>query len=57
MVLMVIFGLVSILGLFAIFTSVKNKNYLGLIFAAGSTAVFGWFAIMTILNNGFPVSH
>ena len=39
MVLMVIFGLVSILGLFAVFTTFKNKNYLGLIFAAGSAAV------------------
>lgn len=57
MVLMVIFGLVSILGLFAVFTTIKNKNYLGLIFAAGSAAVFGWFTFMTILNNGFPVSH
>jgi len=57
MLLMVIFGLVSILGLFAVFTTLKNKNYLGLLFAAGSAAVFGWFAFMTILNNGFPVSH
>lgn len=57
MVLMVIFGLVSILGLFAIFTTFKKKNYLGLLFAAGSAVVFGWFTIMTILTNGFPVSH
>ncbi len=57
MVLMVIFGLVSILGLFAVFQTLKTKNYLGFIFAAGSAAVFGWFTVMTILNNGFPVSH
>ncbi len=57
MVLMVIFGLVAILGLFAVFQTFKTKNYLGLIFAAGSAAVFAWFTVMTILNNGFPVSH
>lgn len=57
MVLMIIFGLVSLFGCFAVYTTIKNKNYLGLLFAAGSAVVFGWFMIMTILNNGFPVSH
>ncbi|AZV44378.1 MULTISPECIES: DUF2759 domain-containing protein [Peribacillus] len=57
MVLMIIFGLVSILALFAVFTTLKNKNYLGLLFAGGSAAVFGWFTVMTILNSGFPVAH
>lgn len=54
---MVIFGLVSILGIIGVFTTLKSKNYLGFVFALGSAAVFGFFAIMTIVNNGFPVSH
>ncbi|WP_409301670.1 DUF2759 domain-containing protein [Peribacillus sp. SCS-155] len=57
MLLMVIFGLVTILALFATISSLKNKNLLGLVFAAGSTAVFGWFTVMTIWHHGFPVAH
>ncbi|MDQ0218318.1 DUF2759 domain-containing protein [Peribacillus cavernae] len=55
--LMIIFGLVTILALFAVISSFRNKNFLGLFFAAGSTAVFGWFTVMTIIHNGFPVAH
>lgn len=54
---MIILGLVTILAVFALFTSFKNKNYLGVIFAGGSAAVFGWFTIMTIIKQGFPVAH
>jgi hypothetical protein len=55
--LMIIFGLVTILALFAVISAFKNKNLLGLVFAAGSTAVFGWFTVMTLIHHGFPVSH
>lgn len=57
MILMVILGLVSIFGIIGTISSIKNKNILGFIFGAGSAVVFGWFTIMTILNNGFPVAH
>ncbi|MFJ7746170.1 DUF2759 domain-containing protein [Peribacillus sp. NPDC097295] len=57
MVLMVIFGLVAIMGVAAVVTTIKKRNFLGFIFAAGSAAVFGWFTVMTIINSGFPVAH
>ncbi|RFU66788.1 DUF2759 family protein [Peribacillus saganii] len=55
--LMIILSLVTILAVFATLSCLKNKNLLGLLFAAGSVAVFGWFTVMTILNHGFPVAH
>jgi uncharacterized membrane protein len=57
MILMVVFGLVAILGVAAVFTSLKKRNFLGFIFAAGSAVVFGWFTVMTVINSGFPVAH
>ncbi|PLT34717.1 DUF2759 domain-containing protein [Bacillus sp. V5-8f] len=55
--LMIIFSLVTLLALFAVISSFKNKNFLGFIFAAGTTAVIGWFTVMTIIHHGFPVAH
>lgn len=55
--LVIIFILVSLLALFGTFSALKNKNVLGIIFGAGSAAVFGWFAIMTLINSGFPAAH
>ena len=57
LILMVIFGLIAILGILSVIKSLKKRNYLGFIFAAGTAAVFGWFAVMTIINSGFPVAH
>lgn len=53
----IIFALVTILAAFALVSSLKNRNILGLVFAFGTFAVFGWFAVMTILNSGFPALH
>lgn len=55
--LMIIFGLVAIMALLAIVKTFKSKNFLGLFFAAGSAAVFGWFTVMTIIYHGYPVAH
>ncbi|WP_153123501.1 DUF2759 domain-containing protein [Peribacillus tepidiphilus] len=55
--LVFIFGLVSLLAVFAAFSALKNKNFLGLFFAAGTVAVFGWFTIMTVIHHGYPVAH
>lgn len=52
--LMIIFGLVALLAAYGTFSALKNKNILGIIFGGGTAAVFGWFTIMTIINNGFP---
>ncbi|HEY4622910.1 MAG TPA: DUF2759 domain-containing protein [Solibacillus sp.] len=56
--LMVIFGLIAIFGVFGVFQSIKEKNLLAVLFNAAAAGVFGWFVIMTILNQGYPpVSH
>ncbi|WP_273129943.1 DUF2759 domain-containing protein [Metabacillus sp. HB246100] len=55
--LVVIFALVTILGIFGFIRSLKEKNLLGAFFAFGTFAVFGWFAVMTIIYHGFPTTH
>ncbi|WP_108670807.1 DUF2759 domain-containing protein [Peribacillus acanthi] len=55
--LVVIFGLVTILSAIGTISSLKNKNFLGLFFAVGTLAVFGWFTVMTAINHGVPVAH
>lgn len=54
--LVIIFGLVSILAGFGTFSALRNKNILGILFGAGTFLVFGWFAVMTVLNSGYPAS-
>lgn len=54
--LMVIFGLVTILAVFGTFQAFKEKNVLGIVFNFGTFAVFGFFTVMTIVNQGFPPS-
>lgn len=54
--LMVIFGLVAILAVAGTFQSIKEKNILAFVFNVGAVAIFGWFTIMTIVNNGYPPS-
>ncbi|AWE08012.1 DUF2759 domain-containing protein [Lysinibacillus sp. 2017] len=55
--LMVIFGLVAIFGVVGIFQSIKEKNILGVVFNLVAAGVFGWFVIMTVLNQGYPPTH
>ncbi len=55
--LMVIFGLVAIFGVIGIFQSIKEKNILGVVFNLAAAGVFGWFVIMTVLNQGYPPTH
>ena len=55
--LMVIFSLITILAIFGFFRSLKEKNVLGILFAFGTLTVFGWFTVMTLVNNGFPTAH
>lgn len=54
--LMVIFGLVTVLAVIGTFQAFKEKNVLGVLFNFGTFAVFGFFTVMTILNQGFPPS-
>ncbi|HJH12007.1 MAG TPA: DUF2759 domain-containing protein [Metalysinibacillus jejuensis] len=52
--LMVIFGLVAILSVVGTFQAIKEKNVLSIIFNLASAAVFGWFTVMTIIEQGYP---
>lgn len=52
----IIFALVAVLAAYGAISALKNKNFLGLVFAAGSFAVFGWFAVMTLINSGYPAA-
>lgn len=55
--LVIIFALVAILAGFGAVSSLKNKNILGFVFAAGSFVVFGGFAVLTLINSGYPAVH
>jgi len=52
--LMVIFGLVSILAVVGTFQALKEKNPLSIVFNLLSAVVFGWFVIMTVIHSGYP---
>ncbi|MEH6940387.1 DUF2759 domain-containing protein [Bacillus sp. JJ722] len=52
-----IFGLVAILAIIGLLNSFRKRNPLGIIFAFGTAAVFGWFAIMTAIHHGVPLAH
>ncbi|KPB05233.1 MULTISPECIES: DUF2759 domain-containing protein [unclassified Bacillus (in: firmicutes)] len=57
MPLVIIFGLVTLLCVFALVRSLKEKNFLAVLFAFGTVAVFGWFTVMTVIEHGYPVAH
>ncbi|WP_404443581.1 DUF2759 domain-containing protein [Sutcliffiella horikoshii] len=57
MPLVIIFGLVTLLCVFALVRSLKEKNFLGIVFSFGTVAVFGWFTVMTVIQSGYPVAH
>lgn len=54
--LMVIFGLVAIFAAVGTYQAFKEKNLLSLVFNFGTFAVFGFFTVMTVLNQGYPPS-
>ncbi|RHW41069.1 DUF2759 domain-containing protein [Neobacillus notoginsengisoli] len=53
--LVIIFALVTLLAGYSSFTALKNKNFLGLFFAAATFLVFGWFTFMTVWKDGYPI--
>ncbi|WP_416827229.1 DUF2759 domain-containing protein [Ectobacillus polymachus] len=54
----IIFSLIALLALYGVFKTMKEKNKLGAFFSFLTLIVFGWFAIMTLWNNGYPpVGH
>jgi len=55
--LVIIFSLVTLLAVYGIIRSLREKNILGMLFGLGTAAVFGWFTVMTVLHHGYPVAH
>jgi hypothetical protein len=55
--LIIIFALVTLLSVVGLVRSLREKNILGIAFAAGTLVVFGWFTVMTLIHHGFPVAH
>ncbi|KIL44394.1 DUF2759 domain-containing protein [Jeotgalibacillus soli] len=53
--LTIILALVVILSAIGTFSSFKDKNLMGILFGLASFGVFGWFTIMTIVEQGYPV--
>jgi uncharacterized membrane protein len=62
-VLLIIFALVTLVCLVAVFRELKRKNIFAVGFAGLSALVFGWFTIMTIYSlitgagPGIPGAH
>ncbi len=52
--LVIIFGITAIVGAFALVDAFKKKNKLGIAFALLTALIFGWFAVMTVINSGYP---
>lgn len=51
MVLAILFLLIAILCVLAVFREFKAKNLFSLAFAGISSLVFGWFSVMTIIAH------
>lgn len=50
MALAIIFMLITLLALVAIFRELRKKNMLGFVFALITLVVFGWFSVMTFID-------
>lgn len=59
--LVIIFTLVTIVAAIGTLRSLVRKNMLAVFFAGGTTAVFGWFVVMTFIamlnGHGVPTAH
>ncbi|WP_227395156.1 DUF2759 domain-containing protein [Jeotgalibacillus aurantiacus] len=53
--LTIILAIVTILAVIATITTFKEKNVLGIFFSLATLGVFGWFTVMTIVFDGYPV--
>lgn len=50
MALAIIFLLITLLALVAIFRELRRRSMLGFVFALLTVAVFGWFSVMTFID-------
>lgn len=56
MMLVIIFGLVTILAALGIYRSLKSERT-GHCFRWRHIFGFGWFTVMTIIYSGYPTAH
>ncbi|TDQ41684.1 DUF2759 family protein [Aureibacillus halotolerans] len=57
--IIIIFGIVTILGIFGFIREFSRKNFVAVAFSAATVAVFGWFTVNTLISlitNG-PTSY
>ncbi|MGZ0086383.1 DUF2759 domain-containing protein [Caldibacillus thermoamylovorans] len=50
----IIFALVTLLAIYGLFRTLREKNVLGLLFSLATIAVFGWFTYKTLVHHGIP---
>ncbi|MGL4521272.1 MAG: DUF2759 domain-containing protein [Bacilli bacterium] len=53
----ILFFIVAVFSGIGSWNSWKDRNLLGLAFGVPSFLIFGWFAVMTLVDNGFPAQH
>ncbi|MBO9129641.1 DUF2759 domain-containing protein [Bacillus sp. 165] len=52
--LVIIFGLVTLLAVYATLKAIQSKNILGTVLALATLGIFGFFTVMTVLEHGYP---
>lgn len=52
--LIIIFTLITLLGAYGAYRSLKSKNFLAVFWGVATFLVFGWFSFMTLIHNGVP---
>ncbi|MBM7705727.1 DUF2759 domain-containing protein [Chryseomicrobium aureum] len=52
--LIVIFGLTTILAIVGTYQAFKERNFLGVFFNAATVLVFGFFSVATVIFQGYP---
>lgn len=55
--LVIIFALVTLLAVYSSLKTLRAKEMLGAGLSVATVLVFGWFTVMTVLNNGYPPTH
>lgn len=48
---------VFILSVMGLFSAIKNKNAMGIVFGLLGALAFGFFSLATIFTYGYPVLH
>ncbi|MEI4829282.1 DUF2759 domain-containing protein [Bacillus sp. FJAT-53711] len=55
--LVIIFALVTLIGVYSSLKTLRDKNLLAGGFSVATVLVFGWFTVMTFINSGYPTAH